>query len=121
MKSSLSDIMEDGTSGKTDADLIYMFYSKTQHLEEVIKEREGQIELLEERLKKLDEFLTNEECKKATYGDPADEFVYVSEVKKAVWGKAWVSDEAQEIFNKNTEEKNELNRSTENDENGSEE
>ena len=115
MKEAFLDIMTDAASGKTDADLIYMFYSKTQYLEEVIKEREERIDYLERKLEKLDKYLTEEECKKAEYGNPEDEIIYIRDLKKAVWGKNWVSKEAQVILAKRMEEENEPDRSPEDD------
>lgn len=102
--------------GKTDADLIYMLMKENEQLKEAIKERDDVIREQEKKKEKLIECLTQEECKKAAYGDPAETLIYVEDIKKAVFGETWTSTKAEEIFKKKQEEKNEPDRSTENDE-----
>ena len=105
--------------GKTDADLIYILWKENEQLKEAIKERDDVIREQEKKKEKLIECLTQEECKKAAYGDPAETLIYVEDIKKAVFGKTWTSTEAEEIFKKKQEEKNEPDRSAENDEGSS--
>lgn len=102
--------------GKTDADLIYMLMKENEQLKEAIKERDDVIREQEKKKEKLIECLTQKECIKAAYGDPAEALIYVEDIKKAVFGETWTSTEAEEIFKKKQEEKNEPDRSTENDE-----
>lgn len=69
--------------GKTDADLIYMLMKENEQLKEAIKERDDVIREQEKKKEKLIECLTQEECKKAAYGDPAETLIYVEDIKKS--------------------------------------
>lgn len=111
----LQGILEIQREGKTDADLIYMFWKETEQLKIVIEEQRRCIKELKERENRLVDFMEQEECHRAKYGNPEETLIYAKDVKNVVFKKTWVNKKAEEIFKKRQEEKNEPDRSPEND------